>query len=214
MLTRALLTLASVSFFSGINLYAATLTLGLAIRWQWITFPPQLSGLAVLGRGGVLLASGILFGIGFLVEKLPLLDNRWNALHLWLRPAVVLGLAWHALEGHAITPRIASTLICGALALAAAWGQSGAHTFLTALAAVQPEAAVWSFWLRLSLIEDLVTLAGLYASIRLPYLGLGLTTLCLVLIALNAWRVRDAHALLSIRAQSARELETEDRATH
>ena len=72
---------------SGLNLYLVTLLLGVGGRLGWDDIP------GVLTRLDVMIVAGILFLVEFLVDKVPYLDNLWDAVHTVVRPlgAAALG---------------------------------------------------------------------------------------------------------------------------
>ncbi|MCI0424302.1 MAG: DUF4126 domain-containing protein [Actinobacteria bacterium] len=79
--------IAGSGWASGLNLYLVTLLLGVAGRAGWADIPD------VLTRTDVMILSGILFAIEFVVDKVPYLDNVWDAIHTVVRPlgAAALG---------------------------------------------------------------------------------------------------------------------------
>jgi len=54
---------------SGINLYGTVFLLGLANRLDWASTPPA------LGETWVLVLSGLLYAVEFVVDKIPWLDS-------------------------------------------------------------------------------------------------------------------------------------------
>ncbi len=65
---------------AGINLYLVTLLLGMAGRIGWADIPSALT------RVDVMIVAGILFGVEFLADKIPFVDNVWDAIHTVIRP--------------------------------------------------------------------------------------------------------------------------------
>lgn len=65
---------------SGINLYLVTLLLGVAVRLGWSDVPE------VFGRTDVMIIAGFLFAIEFVADKIPYVDNFWDAAHTVIRP--------------------------------------------------------------------------------------------------------------------------------
>lgn len=104
------------SWVSGINLYATVLTLGLLGRYAGVTLPGEL---AALTSWWVLGTAGVLYLIEFVADKIPYIDNLWDAVHTFIRvPAgAVLAAAAFARFDPAITA--IATLIGGGLALSA-----------------------------------------------------------------------------------------------
>ncbi len=79
--------IAGTGWASGLNLYLASLMLGVAGRAGWGDVPE------VMTRVDVMVISGVLFAIEFAVDKVPFLDNVWDAIHTFVRPigAAALG---------------------------------------------------------------------------------------------------------------------------
>ena len=65
---------------SGINLYLATLLLGVAGRAGWTDIPD------VLQRTDVMVVAGVLFVVEFIADKVPFLDSFWDTIHTFIRP--------------------------------------------------------------------------------------------------------------------------------
>jgi len=72
---------AGTGWASGLNLYLAVLMLGFAERSGWADVPD------VLARTDVMIVAGVLFVVEFLADKVPYLDNLWDAIHTFVRPA-------------------------------------------------------------------------------------------------------------------------------
>lgn len=79
--------LAGSGWAAGLNLYLATLMLGILGRFGWGDVPE------VLTRVDVMVVSDVLFAVEFAVDKIPYLDNLWDAIHTFVRPigAAALG---------------------------------------------------------------------------------------------------------------------------
>src|SRR5437660_1672073 len=121
----ALATLFNLGFFSGLNLYAVVLASGLAIRFHWIDLPQRLSSLEVLSHPPVLWTAGILYVIEFFADKIPWLDNTWDAIHTIIRPVGAAFLAMQALGHQNPEIQIIAALVCGALALTSHAAKAG-----------------------------------------------------------------------------------------
>ena len=72
--------LAGTGWASGINLYLVTLMLGIGQRAGWGDVPE------VFGRLDVMIVAGILVVVEFFADKVPYLDNVWDAIHTFIRP--------------------------------------------------------------------------------------------------------------------------------
>lgn len=132
---------------SGINLYLVTLLLGVAGRAGWGDVPE------VLMRTDVMIAAGALFLLEFVVDKVPYLDNVWDAVHTVVRP-LGAGALGAVVAGQ--SPSIGAALgaaVAGALALDA--HAAKATTRLAVNTSPEPVSNV-----AVSLFED-VSVAGL-----------------------------------------------------
>jgi hypothetical protein len=72
--------IAGSGWASGLNLYLATLMLGIAGRAGWADIPE------VLTRTDVMIVAGALFVVEFFADKVPFLDSFWDAIHTFIRP--------------------------------------------------------------------------------------------------------------------------------
>ena len=72
--------LAGSGWASGINLYLVTFLLGVAVRVGWSDVPD------VFGRTDVMIVAGFLFAVEFVADKIPYVDNFWDAAHTVIRP--------------------------------------------------------------------------------------------------------------------------------
>lgn len=81
------------SLTAGLNLYLTVLVLGALQRFDLLNLPPNLQ---VLSHPWVMIAAGVLFVVEFLADKIPYLDNTWDAIHTFIRipaGAVLAGAA-------------------------------------------------------------------------------------------------------------------------
>jgi hypothetical protein len=72
--------IAGSGWASGLNLYLATLMVGIAGRAGWADIPD------VLTRTDVMIVAGVLFVVEFVADKVPFLDNFWDVIHTFIRP--------------------------------------------------------------------------------------------------------------------------------
>lgn len=72
--------LAGSGWASGINLYLVTLLLGLAERLGWSDVPDAFA------RPDVMIVAAVLVAVEFVTDKVPYLDNAWDAIHTFIRP--------------------------------------------------------------------------------------------------------------------------------
>ncbi len=172
--------LAGSGWASGINLYLVTLMLGMAGRLGWADLPD------VLTRIDVMIVAGVLFVVEFFADKVPYLDNVWDAIHTVIRPlgAAAIG-AVVAGESGSIGAALGAA-IGGALALDA--HAAKASTRVVVNASPEPVSNIG-----LSLAEDvgvadLVTLAVTYP---IPTIVL-VIILVIAATALTIWLWRTA----------------------
>ncbi len=143
----ALAILAGSGWASGINLYLVTLLLGVAGRLGWSDVPE------VLTRVDVMIIAGVLFAVEFVADKVPYLDNVWDAVHTFVRPlgAAALG-AVLAGESESIGAALGAVVAAG---LSVTSHSAKASTRLAVNTSPEPVSNVG-----LSLFEDF-TVAGL-----------------------------------------------------
>ncbi|MGH9428828.1 MAG: DUF4126 domain-containing protein [Terriglobia bacterium] len=147
---------AVASSTSGLNLYATVLTLGLMHRYGWLELPGEWSP---LGLPWVLALAAVLFVSEFIADKVPYLDNAWDAIHTFIRiPAGAILMAAVVAD---VDPslRLAAGLVGGSLALTTHTAKATAR--LAANTSPEPFSNIF-----LSAVEDMVTvfLLGLAAS--------------------------------------------------
>lgn len=165
--------LAGTGWAAGLNLYLVTFLLGLAGRLDWLDIP------SVLQRTDVMIVSGVLYGVEFLADKIPYVDNIWDAVHTFVRP-LGAGALGYVLAGN--SPSIGAAvgaLLTGTLAL------SAHSTKATTRAAVNTSPEPFSN-IALSLFED-----GLVAGLVALAIANPIATLVVVIVftVLGIWLV-------------------------
>jgi hypothetical protein len=104
--------LAGSGWASGLNLYLVTFLLGLAGRFDWLETP------AVLQRTDVMIAAGALYVVEFFADKIPFVDNIWDAVHTFVRPVGAAALGYAIAGETADFGSGVGAVISGSLALA------------------------------------------------------------------------------------------------
>ena len=157
------------SLTAGLNLYITVLTLGLMDRFGVLELPAQLE---VLSHPLVLATGGTLVLVEFVADKIPYLDNTWDALHSFIRIPAGAVLATSAIGD--VEPHIlwAAALTGGFVSLAAHGAK--ASTRLAINSTPEP----FTNWF-VSLVEDLLSLIVLWLVSSHPSLALGLIALLL-----------------------------------
>lgn len=163
--------LAGSGWASGINLYLVTLMLGFARHFGWGEVPE------VFGRTDLMVVAGILFAVEFVADKIPYLDNAWDAIHTVVRPlgAAAIGAV---IVGDA-------TSIGGALGAVVAAGlafnahSAKASTRLAVNTSPEPVSNI-----SLSVFED-ISVAGLMA-LAFAYPGVAVVVVIALVVAASA----------------------------
>jgi len=134
------------SFASGLNLSATVAAAGLFQRLGIVTLPEPLQ---VLANPVVLGVALTLFIVEFIADKIPYVDNAWDALHTFIRPPAAALLSYSAFAGEGVPEewKLAAALLAGSVALTS----HGAKASTRAAANASPEPV--SNW-TLSLLED------------------------------------------------------------
>jgi len=172
-----LATLFSLGFFSGLNLYAVVFVSGLAIRFQWVHLTPQLASLDSLAHPAVMAVAGILYVVEFFADKIPWIDNIWDAIHTVIRPLAAAFLALHVLGNQSPEIKIIAALICGTFALTSHVAKAGARLSTNLVSPVEPFSNIG-----LSLAEDTLAIGALYFVFYHPYVALGIVLVLLAAI--------------------------------
>ena len=102
------------AWLSGINLYAAVLTMGLLQRFNLAHLPGDLGGLS---ETWVIVLSGVLYLVEFIADKIPAVDSAWDAVHTFIRIPAGAILAASAFAHFDPKVRLAALLVGGGVAL-------------------------------------------------------------------------------------------------
>ena len=163
-----------IGWASGINLYAAVLTLGLLGATGAMALPPDLQ---ILASPVVIAAAAAMYAINFFADKIPGIDSASDVLHTFIRiPAGALLTAAAAGQMGADW-QIAAGLIGGTLAAASHASKTGARVLIN----TSPEP--FTNWAA-SIGEDVAVIGGMWLAVKHPWLFLGLLA---VIVALTIW---------------------------
>ncbi len=146
------------SWASGINLYAAILTLGIMHMTGTAHLPP---GLEILGDPLVLTAAGIMYAIEFFADKIPGVDSAWDTLHTFIRIPAGIMLAYGATTEMGPAVQVAAAIIGGGMATASHATKAGGRVVINS----SPEP--FSNWLA-SITEDVAVVGGLWTAMNYP----------------------------------------------
>ena len=122
-LTRLIALAAVLGFASGIRLYAVLLIVGLVGYAGWVELP---AGLTILQHPLVLIASGVMFLIEFVADKIPGVDTVWDGIQTFIRIPAGAALAagvFGAMDSAAWTT--AAAILGGSLAATSHFAKAG-----------------------------------------------------------------------------------------
>jgi hypothetical protein len=158
----SLATAAGLGWASGVRLYAVVFFLGLLQQFGIYSLPAELQ---TLGNPWVMGASGFMFAVEFLADKIPGLDSVWDAAHTFIRiPAGAL-LAAAAVAGGDPGMSVAAGLLGGAVA-------AGSHiTKASARALINTSPEPISNWTA-SFSEDALSIGAVWMALVFPLLML------------------------------------------
>lgn len=162
-----------VAWASGINLYAALLTLGVLATTGNIVLPEQLQ---IVANPLVMTAAGVMYVVEFFADKIPGVDTAWDALQSFVRIPGGAILAAAAIGDVTPAAQLSAAILGGGLATATHATKAGSRVMIN----TSPEPV--SNW-GASLGEDVVVVGGLWAALNHPYIFLGLLLLFIVLMA-------------------------------
>ncbi|MFI5070847.1 MAG: DUF4126 domain-containing protein [Terriglobales bacterium] len=172
----------AISFAAGLNVYATVATLGLLSHAHLLELPP---GLHPVADWWVIGACIGLFAIEFVVDKIPVVDLMWNALHTFVRVPIAALLAYGATSQLSPPKQLLATLIGGAIALAA----HSSKTALRALVTPSPEPFSNA---ALSFGEDAFAIGLTWFATAHPYSAAAIVLLFLTIIILLVRKIARA----------------------
>jgi len=147
---------------SGINLYAAILTLGLLGATGQMTLPPDL---LILTQPVVIIAAAVMFCIEFFADKIPGVDTGWDTIHSFIRIPGGALLAAGAVGDVNPAVMLAAGIVGGGLAAGTHAAKAGSRVLIN----TSPEP--FSNWLA-SLAEDAAVITGVWAALVHPWVFL------------------------------------------
>ncbi|MEX0667575.1 MAG: DUF4126 domain-containing protein [Acidimicrobiia bacterium] len=105
--------LAGSGWAAGLNLYLVTFLLGLGGRLDWLEVP------SVLQRTDVMIVAGVLYAVEFVADKVPYLDNIWDAVHTVVRPLGAAAIGYVIAGETSSVGAAVGAILSGSLALSA-----------------------------------------------------------------------------------------------
>lgn len=171
-----LIALATVlGFASGIRLYAVLLISGLVGYAGWVELP---GGLVILQHPWVLAASGTMFAVEFVADKIPGVDTVWDAIQTFVRIPAGAALAAGVFGGmDSAAWTTAAAIIGGSLAATSHFTKAG--TRAAANTSPEPFSNIG-----LSVAEDLGIAGLMWLVLSYPFVALAIV---IVLLILAVW---------------------------
>lgn len=161
-----------LSWASGFRLYAALFIAGMLQRFHLVVLPDKLD---ILAHTPVLVATGLLLVIEFLVDKVPAIDSAWDSVQTFVRIPLGALLAWGVFAHASPETQTIAAILGGALAAGTHVAKAGTR----ALVNTSPEPL--SNW-GLSFSEDGVVLLGLWLAFQHPVVFVVLLALFVLLL--------------------------------
>jgi hypothetical protein len=163
-----------MAWASGINLYAALLTLGVLSATGNIELP---SSLQLVDDPLVITAAGVMYTVEFFADKIPGVDSGWDVIQSFVRIPGGAILAAAALGDISPAAQLAAALLGGGFAATTHAAKAGSRVMIN----TSPEPlSNWSA----SIAEDLAVIAGVWTAVQHPWVFLGLLV---VFILLMVW---------------------------
>lgn len=161
-----------LAWASGINLYAALLTLGILANTGNIDLPPDLQ---IVGSPMVMVAAGLMYFVEFFADKTPGVDTSWDAIHTFVRVPAGAMLAAGAVGELNPAVELAAAVLGGGMAAGTHAAKAGTRLLIN----TSPEP--FSNWFA-SVGEDVAVIAGVWTCINHPILFLVLLALFVLLM--------------------------------
>jgi hypothetical protein len=166
---------------SGVNLYATVAILGLAVRFDWVSLPPQYQ---VFANDWIIGIALVLYAIEFVADKVPYIDSLWDSVHSFIRPAGGALVAIATLGEASPVMEVIIGLIGGTVAAGSHFTK--ASTRVAANASPEP----FSNW-ALSLFEDAFVVGLGVLALKYPVVAFVISAAILIMIVLAMrWIVR------------------------
>ena len=167
-----------IGWASGVNLYAAILTLGIMNTTGHIVLPEELQ---VLSDPGVLMAAGAMYFIEFFADKIPGVDTGWDAIHTFIRIPAGAILAAGAASGSGVevsqAAELMAFLVGGSMAATSHLTKASSRVLIN----TSPEPVTnWTA----SFAEDIAVVAALWTALNYPWLYVALS---IVFVGLVIW---------------------------
>jgi hypothetical protein len=191
--------LLGTAFACGLNLYATVALLGIASRLGWVSSMPL--GMLGIEHDIVIGSAAVLYIVEFIVDRVPVVDHAWEALHTLIRPAAAGLLAILALQEMPLYLQLSGAVAAAAVALAAHGTKTGVRLIVSTRASEARRRSVLRT--TLSVLEDFIAVGIAIAAMMYPNVAAGVMAACTALLLLGGPRLWRA-SILGLRAVIAR----------
>ncbi|GMU71930.1 MAG: DUF4126 domain-containing protein [Betaproteobacteria bacterium PRO3] len=163
---------ATLGWASGIRLYAVLFIVGGSGYLDWVPLP---GGLTVLAHPFVLAASGFMFAVEFLADKIPGVDTAWDAVQTFVRIPAGAALAASVFGDSSAAATLAAAILGGTLAAGSHLTKAGSRM------AINTSPEPFSNWAA-SFGEDLAVGTVLWLAWACPWIALGIVVLSVLMM--------------------------------
>jgi Domain of unknown function (DUF4126) len=174
---------------SGINPYAAVATLGLLGRFANLRLPGELDILTSWWIIGLAVA---LYLVEFIADKVPYVDNVWDAIHTFIRVPAGAVLAATAFGDFDRGVQVAAFLLGGGLALSAHGTKASARAAIN----LSPEPASNVV---VSVTEDVIAVGSVLLSVFAPFILFAVIAIFLTISFLMLRKIMNAMKAMMLR---------------
>ncbi|MGV6853063.1 MAG: DUF4126 domain-containing protein [bacterium] len=171
-ITQSVALALGVSWASGLNLYAAILTLGLMGVTGNADLPPSL---VWTESPIVILAAGFMYCVEFFADKIPAVDSGWDAIHTFIRIPAGAIMASAAVANVSPEWQTAAMIVGGGVAASTHLTKSGSRVLIN----TSPEPV--TNWLA-SFTEDFAVVGTVWAALVHPWVSVAIVLASLLLI--------------------------------
>lgn len=148
------------SWSSGINLYAATFSLGV-LGWCGVKLPGELE---VLTNPWIIGLAVILYCVEFVADKIPWFDSIWDGIHTFIRVPAGAALAYLSFGDYPPAAEAAAALLGGSVALSSHGAKAATRVALNA----SPEPV--TNWIA-SILEDVGAVVMVVMAVVVPIIA-------------------------------------------
>src|SRR5262245_35013763 len=181
---------ASFSLLAGWRLYACVAIAGLAMRFNLIDPPTHIPSLEALANPWVIGVASFGALAEFLADKIMWLDSLWDGIHTFIRPIGGALLALAIVDASDPAWQIVALLLGGGAALLGHGAKAGTRALVNTSPEPFSNIAV-------SVVEDAVTIGGLYLALSYP--GIALVAALVLLAICGALIFATWHLLVKLR---------------